>query len=57
MLVSAAAKTWNVPEAEITTEAGMLYHRASGKSAGYGDMASLAATLPVPKDVPSQETK
>lgn len=52
MLVSAAAKTWNVPEAEITTEAGMLYHRASGKSAGYGDMASLAATLPVPKDVP-----
>jgi len=52
MLISAAAKTWNVPESEITTEAGILYHRASNKSTGYGEMASLAATLPVPKDVP-----
>jgi isoquinoline 1-oxidoreductase beta subunit len=52
MLVDAAAKTWNVPADEITTGAGMLYHRASDKKASYGEMASLAATLPVPKDVP-----
>ena len=51
MLVNAAAKTWNVPEGEITTSAGMLNH-ASGKKATYGEMASLAASLPVPKDVP-----
>ena len=51
LLINAAAKNWNVPESEITTEAGVLYHRASGKKAGYGEMASLAATLPVPKDV------
>jgi isoquinoline 1-oxidoreductase beta subunit len=51
MLVEAAAKTWSVPVEEITTESGMLYHRASGKKASYGEMASLAATLPVPKDV------
>lgn len=52
MLISAASKTWDVPENEITTDSGVLYHRASNKSATYGEMASLAATLPVPKDVP-----
>lgn len=52
MLVNAAAKTWNVPEEEVTTSSGILYHRAGNKKAGYGEMASLAATLPVPKDVP-----
>src|SRR5688572_4397601 len=51
MLINAAARTWNVPEAEITTKVGMLYHSATGKSAPYGEMATLAATLEVPKDV------
>jgi isoquinoline 1-oxidoreductase beta subunit len=51
MLINAAAKTWNVPEADITTDAGTLIHAASGKKATYGEMASLAATLEVPKDV------
>lgn len=57
MLVNAAAQTWNVPANEITTEAGMLYHKASGKLAGYGEMASIAAKLEVPKDVPLKEIK
>jgi isoquinoline 1-oxidoreductase beta subunit len=52
MLIDAASKTWNVTPEEVTTEAGVLYHKSSGKSAGYGEMASLAATLEVPKDVP-----
>lgn len=52
MLVDAAAKTWNVPANEITTEAGMLHHISSGKKASYGEMASHAATLPVPEEVP-----
>jgi isoquinoline 1-oxidoreductase subunit beta len=51
MLISAAAKSWNVPPTEITTEAGSLHHKSSGKKAGYGEMASVAATLPVPKEV------
>jgi isoquinoline 1-oxidoreductase beta subunit len=51
MLVSAAAQTWSVPAAEITTAAGMLYHKASGKKAGYGEMASTAAALSVPEEV------
>lgn len=48
LIVSAAAQTWNVPEAEITTEASKVYHRASNKSASYGEFAAKAATLPLP---------
>jgi isoquinoline 1-oxidoreductase subunit beta len=50
MLVEAAAQTWSVPASEITTKAGVLAH-SNGKSAKYGDMASKAATIAVPKDV------
>ncbi|HNV30579.1 MAG TPA: molybdopterin-dependent oxidoreductase, partial [Cyclobacteriaceae bacterium] len=51
MLVNAAAQTWNVPAGEITTEGGFLLHKQSGKKAGYGEMASAAAKLEVPKEV------
>ncbi|MEZ5040215.1 MAG: molybdopterin cofactor-binding domain-containing protein [Saprospiraceae bacterium] len=51
MLREAAAQAWQVPVAEITTEAGVLYHKQSGKSAGYGEMASAAAQIPVPEEV------
>ncbi len=51
MLREAAAKAWQVPADEVTTEAGMLHHKNSGKSAGYGEMASAAAALPVPEEV------
>ena len=50
MLIEAAAQTWGVPATEITTKAGVLSH-PSGKSATYGEMASKAATMTVPKDV------
>jgi isoquinoline 1-oxidoreductase subunit beta len=51
MLKEAAAEAWGVPVSEITTEASMLHHKASGKSAGYGEMASAAANIEVPKEV------
>jgi isoquinoline 1-oxidoreductase subunit beta len=51
MLVEAAAQTWKVPSNEINTEGGVLFHKASGKSAAYGEMASAAAKIPVPKEV------
>jgi isoquinoline 1-oxidoreductase subunit beta len=51
MLINAAAKHWNVPAEEITTEGGVLHHKKSGKKAGYGELASLAATMPVPSEV------
>ena len=57
MLVNAAAQTWKVPAGEITTEAGTIHHKSSNKKAGYGEMASLAATLPVPEEVKLKEIK
>ncbi|WP_028297943.1 xanthine dehydrogenase family protein molybdopterin-binding subunit [Olivibacter sitiensis] len=51
MLVLAAAAEWNVPASEISTESGTLLHQASGKKAGYGEFASAAAKIPVPKEV------
>src|SRR5258707_9262517 len=57
MLREAAAKTWQVSVNEITTEAGTLFHKASGKSAGYGEMASAASKIPVPKEVQLKNVK
>ncbi|WP_339924190.1 molybdopterin cofactor-binding domain-containing protein [uncultured Cyclobacterium sp.] len=49
LIVNAAAQSWNVPVAEITTNMGTVEHQASGKKAGYGEMASLAGTLDGPE--------
>ena len=57
MLREAAAKTWNVPVEEISTELGVLYHKSSGKTAKYGEMATAAAQIPVPKDVTLKNVK
>lgn len=51
MLINAAAQQWNVAAEEITTEAGTLYHKSSRKEAGYGEMASMAAGMPIPEEV------
>ena len=56
MLVAAAAEAWQVPASEITTNAGVLTHEASGKSAGYGEMASAASKLEIPAEVSLKET-
>jgi isoquinoline 1-oxidoreductase beta subunit len=48
MLVAAAAQTWNVPAAEISTEKSVARHAKSGRSATYAELAAVAATLPVP---------
>lgn len=48
MLVSAAAATWGVPEAECSASRGSVLHQASGRKLGYGALAAKAATLPVP---------
>ncbi len=56
MLIEAAAQTWGAPASEITTKAGVLSH-PNGKSAKYGEMASKAATIAVPKDVKLKAVK
>ena len=57
LLIAAAAETWQVPKEEVTAEAGVLQHAATKKSAGYGEMASVAATLTVPEEVQLKEVK
>ena len=57
LLINAAAQTWKVPASEITAKAGQVEHKASGKKGGYGEFASLAATLPVPEEVPLKDSK
>lgn len=50
LLVSAAAKAWGVPAAEIKVENGQLSH-ASGKKAPLGAFADAAAKEPLPASV------
>ena len=52
MLVGAAALTWKVPREACRARNGMVEHVATGRRLGYGDLAALAATLPVPPDPP-----
>ena len=57
MLIAAAAEQWQVPASEITTDAGMLHHKGSGKTLGYGEVASAAAKMEVPEEVALKNVK
>jgi isoquinoline 1-oxidoreductase beta subunit len=57
MLISAAASTWNVPADECTTRASSVFHSKTDRKLGYGELASKAAALPVPKDPPLKAPK
>jgi isoquinoline 1-oxidoreductase beta subunit len=57
MLISAAAQTWNVPAEECYAENGSVIHKPSGKKLSYGELASKAAVLPVPTEVPLKDPK
>ena len=57
LLIEAAAKKWNVSADEITTEAGVLHHKASGKSIGYGEIATEATGLEIPSEVKLKDPK
>ncbi|MCC6771937.1 MAG: xanthine dehydrogenase family protein molybdopterin-binding subunit [Gemmatimonadaceae bacterium] len=48
MLVAAAAAQWGVSASTLRTERGRVRHDASGRSAGYGELADAAAALPIP---------
>jgi len=57
LLLQAAAQTWGVGIETLTTDGGVIHHEASGQTAGYGEMAELAATLSVPDEVALKELK
>lgn len=48
MLIAAAAQQWGVPASECYAAHGRVYHRPTDRSLGYGELASKAATMPVP---------
>ncbi len=49
MLIAAAGKQWTVEPATCVAREGTVYHPASNRSATYGELATLAATIPVPQ--------
>ena len=52
LLVEAAAKRWGVEASSCTTEKSTVVHSSSGRRLSYGELATEAAALKAPKDVP-----
>ena len=57
MLIAAAAQQWGVSAGTCRAESGAVTHDASGRSAAYTELASAAAALAVPGDVPLKQAK
>lgn len=57
MLVSAAARRWNVPAAEISVREGVVSHAASKRKATFGELAEAAAAEAVPASVSLKDPK
>lgn len=57
LLLQAAARQWQVPPQECSTQSGYVLHTASGRRLGYGELAVAAAALELPKDVPLKDRK
>lgn len=56
MLMEAAARRWQVPLAEVSTDNGEVLHLASGRRARYGELADDARAIPVPGQVRLKST-
>src|SRR3954453_18181147 len=56
MLITAAAQTWGVPEAEVTTDCCKAVHTSSNRKLTYGELAAKAAAL-TPPDLKSVKLK
>lgn len=57
MLISAAALEWNVPRSGCRAENSTVMHAASNRKLTYGELATRAASLPVPSDPPLKQAK
>lgn len=49
MLIDAGARRWQVRSSACHAENGRVIHKATKRSLGYGELASAAALLPVPR--------
>ncbi|MEY3722027.1 MAG: Isoquinoline 1-oxidoreductase subunit beta [Pseudomonadota bacterium] len=56
MLIAAAAKQWNVPASECMAKNSVVTH-PSGKRATYGQLASMASSMPIPEDPKLKDPK
>jgi isoquinoline 1-oxidoreductase subunit beta len=57
MLVSAAAKQWQVPASEITVSDGLITHAASKRSGRFGEFVQAAASQSVPANIQLKDPK
>ncbi len=57
MLIKAASQQWNVPVTECYAENAKVFHKPTGKSMGYGELAETAAKLEVPKSPTLKDPK
>jgi len=57
VLIAAAAQRWGVKATECHAERGAVVHTKSKRRLRYGQLATRAATLPVPTDVPLKDRK
>lgn len=56
MLISAAAKTWQVPESECIAQNHFIIH-TSGKKIGFGDLVETAKKLEIPTNITFKNPK
>ncbi|GAB3500118.1 xanthine dehydrogenase family protein molybdopterin-binding subunit [Spirosoma knui] len=57
MLMEAAAKRWNVPASECSTDKGFVLHASSNRKLSYGELATEASQVAVPINVKLKDTK
>jgi isoquinoline 1-oxidoreductase subunit beta len=57
MLVTAAARGWNVDPATCDAKQGTVIHGETGRKQPYAALIDVAATLPVPTDVMLKDSK
>jgi isoquinoline 1-oxidoreductase beta subunit len=57
LLVTVAATQWHVDPATCTVDRGVVHHTVSGRSLGFGELASAAGKLPMPDKVQLKDPK
>ena len=57
MLLQAAAETWKLPVEELTAHDGLIVHPKTMKTGKYGEFATKAAGIPVPKTIKLKDVK
>jgi isoquinoline 1-oxidoreductase beta subunit len=57
MLISAAAKRWNVDPASCRAQSGQVLHAPTGRNIKYGELAVDAARMPAPQNVALKQSQ